>query len=77
MRVLLDRASAAYKDLYDQRTCAERINSQAKALGIERPKVRNARSVRTLNTLIYIVINVQALARVRLAKARAPTLVLC
>ena len=77
MRVLLDRDSAAYKDLYDQRTCAERINSQAKALGIERPKVRNRRSVQTLNTLIYIVINVQALARVRLAKARAPTLVLC
>jgi hypothetical protein len=77
MRVLLDRDSAAYKDLYDQRTCAERINSQAKALGIERPKVRNRRSVRTLNTLIYIVINVQALARVRLAKARAPTLMLC
>ncbi len=77
MRVLLDRDSAAYKDLYDQRTCAERINSQAKALGIERPKVRNGHSVRTLNTLIYIVVNVQALARVRRAKARAPTLVLC
>ena len=77
MRALLDRDSAAYKDIYHQRTCAERINSQAKALGIERPKVRNARSVCTLNTLTYIVINVQALARVRLAKARAPTLVLC
>jgi len=77
MRVLHDRDSAAYKDLYDQRTCAERINSQAKALGIERPKVRNGHSVRTLNTLIYIVVNVQALARVRRAKARAPTLVLC
>lgn len=79
LRVLLDRASAAYKDLYRQRTCAERINSQAKALGIERPKVRNARSIHTLNTLTYIVINVQALARVRLTNARAstPMVMLC
>jgi len=73
LRVLLDRDSAAYKDIYRQRTSAERINAQAKALGIERPKVRNERSVHTLNTLIYIVINVQALARVRLTNARAAT----
>jgi len=73
LRVLLDRDSAAYKDIYRQRTSAERINSQAKALGIERPKVRNERSVHTLNTLTYIVINVQALARVRLTTARAAT----
>ncbi len=72
-RVLLDRDSAAYKDIYRQRTCAERINSQAKALGIERPKVRNTHSVRTLNTLTYIVINAQALARIRVIKAHAPT----
>jgi hypothetical protein len=38
MRVLLDRDSATYKDLYRQRTAAERINAQATALGIERPK---------------------------------------
>lgn len=65
MRALLKRDSAAYKDLYRQRTAAERINAQAKALGIERPKVRNAASVRNLNTLTYLVINVQALQRVR------------
>jgi len=78
-RVLLDRDSAAYKDIYRQRTSAERINAQAKALGIERPKGRNAHSIRTLNTLTYIVINVQALARVRLTNARAstPTVMLC
>ncbi len=35
LRVLLDRDSAAYKDIYRQRTSAERINAQAKALGIE------------------------------------------
>jgi len=79
LRVLLDRDSAAYKDIYRQRTSAERINAQAKALGIERPKVRNAHSIRNLTTLTYIVINVQALARVRLTNARAstPTVMLC
>jgi len=72
-RVLLDRTAPAYHALYRQRTSAERINSQAKALGIERPKVRNSASARNLNTLTYIVINLQALQRVRAAKARAPT----
>jgi len=51
--------------------CTDTLTSQ------HSPKVRNGHSVRTLNTLIYIVVNVQALARVRRAKARAPTLVLC
>jgi len=73
MRVLLDRDSTAYKDIYRQRTSTERINSQAKALGIERPKVRNSRSVRTLDTLTYIAINVHALQRVRPLTARAAT----
>ena len=35
--------------------------STAKELGIERPKVRNGRSVANLNTLIYLIINVRAL----------------
>lgn len=65
MRVELDRRSQSYKRLYRQRTAAERINSQAKALGIERPQVRNSKSVHNLNTLTYIVINVRALQRVR------------
>jgi hypothetical protein len=42
-RVTLDRDGPLYKAVYTQRTCCERINSQAKELGIERPKVRNAR----------------------------------
>jgi hypothetical protein len=71
MRVLLDRDAAAYKALYRQRTAAERINAQATALGIERPKVRNGASVRNLNTLIYLVINVHALQRARARNARA------
>jgi hypothetical protein len=63
MRVLLDRDSPLYQAVYNQRTSCERINSQAQALGIERPKVRNGRSVANLNTLIYLVINAKALAK--------------
>lgn len=65
MRALLDRESALYHVIYHQRTACERINSQAQALGIERPKVRNIRSVRNLNTLIYLVINARALAKAK------------
>lgn len=61
MRVTLDRGSPLYHVVYTQRTCCERSNSQTQALGIERPKVRNIRSVENLNTLIYVVINVRAL----------------
>ncbi len=65
MRVLLDRDSPLYHAVYTQRTACERINSQAQALGIERPKVRNGRSVAHLNTLIYLIINVRALAKAK------------
>ena len=65
MRALLDRRSPLYHAVYTQRTACERINSQAQALGIERPKVRNIRSVRNLNTLIYLVLNVRTLAKAR------------
>lgn len=65
MRVTLDRDHPIYKAIYTQRTCCERINSQAKELGIERPKVRNQYSVRNLNTLIYLIINVRALNRAK------------
>ena len=73
MRITLDRDSSEYKAIYKQRTAAERINSQAVALGIERPKVRNFRSVQNRNTLIYIIINANLLHRLRTANARAPT----
>ena len=65
MRVMLDRQSPLYQAIYDQRTSTERINSQSKALGIKRPKVRNIHSVRNLNTLTYLVINARALQRAR------------
>jgi len=65
MRALLDRDSPLYHAVYAQRTSCERINSQAQALGIERPKVRNGRSVANLNTLIYLIMNVRALAKAK------------
>jgi hypothetical protein len=68
-RVQLDRDGPAYKAIYRQRTSTERINSQAKAYGIERPKVRNRNSVEHLNTLTYLVINAQALQRARTRNA--------
>lgn len=79
MRVLLDRQSETYKTIYRQRTSDERINSQAKALGIEQPMVRNGQSVANLNTLTYVVINVRALERARTINARptAPPPSLC
>jgi len=71
LRIALDRQSESYKGIYRQRTAAERINSQAKALGIERPQVRNSASVGNLNTLTYLVINARALERARRINARA------
>jgi hypothetical protein len=65
MRVTLDRDSPLYKGIYRQRTCCERINSQAKELGIEHPKVSNRQSVANLNTLTYVIMNVRALHRAK------------
>jgi hypothetical protein len=69
IRYQLDRQSDAYKQLYKQRTATERINAQAKALGIERPKLRNYQAIANRNTLIYILINLRALHRIRRKKA--------
>lgn len=70
LRYQLDRDSHAYKQVYKQRTATERINSQAKNLGIERPKLRNGRAIANLNTLIYVLINLRALQRLRQRKAQ-------
>lgn len=64
MRFTLDRNSLLYQLVYRQRTSAERINSQSKALGLKRPLVRNFRSVRTLATLTSILLNLKAPQRV-------------
>lgn len=65
LRYTLDRDGQAYKDVYKQRTATERINSQAKALGIERPHFRNGKAIANLNTLIYVLINLRLLLRIR------------
>jgi hypothetical protein len=70
IRHQLDRDREAYKEVYKQRTATERINAQAVALGIERPKLRNGVAIANLNTLIYVLINLRALQRLR-AKKRA------
>jgi len=69
IRHQLDRDSATFKEIYKQRTATERINSQAVALGIEHPKLRNGQAITNQNTLIYVLINLRALHRVRQKKA--------
>lgn len=64
----LDRQSDSYKEVYRQRSATERINSQAVALGIERPKLRNGQAITNINTLIYVLINLRALQRLRQMK---------
>ena len=58
-RVTLNRDAPLFHALYNQRTGCERVNARAKELGIERPRVRNGRSVANLNTLIYVIVNVR------------------
>jgi hypothetical protein len=69
IRHQLDRESEIYKDIYRQRTATERINSQAVELGIERPRLRNGQAIANQNSLIYVLINLRALQRVRRRKA--------
>lgn len=65
LRYTLDRDSQVYKDIYKQRTAVERINSQAKALGIERPYLRNGSAVANQNSLIYLLINLRFFQRLK------------
>jgi hypothetical protein len=70
VRYQLDRTTTTYHAVYRQRTATERINSQAVALGIERPKLRNGTSIAHQNTLIYVLINLHALERLHLRYAQ-------
>jgi len=65
LRYTLDRESDRYKDIYRQRTACERINAQAVELGIERPHLRNGQAIANDNTLIYLLINLRFLQRLR------------
>jgi hypothetical protein len=69
LRYQIDRQADTFKDVYKQRTATERINSQAVALGIERPRLRNQRSITNMNTLIYILINLRTWQRMQEAAA--------
>lgn len=64
LRWQLDRTSDAYIHVFNQRTVCERVNSQAVELGIERPKLRNQRSISNQNTLLYVLLNLQTLQRI-------------
>lgn len=64
IRAQLDRKGVDFQRIYRQRTATERIFSQAVEAGMERPKLRNYRSIANQNTLIYILINLYALDRV-------------
>jgi hypothetical protein len=68
LRYQIDRHSETYQEVYKQRTASERINAQAVELGIERPHIRNGAAIANLNTLIYVLINLRALQRLRQRK---------
>ncbi len=65
IRYTLDRDSDRYKQVYRQRTAVERINAQAVNLGIERPHLRHGSAIANQNTLIYLLINLRFLHRLR------------
>ena len=73
IRHQLDRDSEAFKQVYNHRTAAERINALAVNLGIERPKFRNQASIANMNSLIYVLLNLRAIARIRRLKQRSLT----
>jgi hypothetical protein len=72
VRHQLDRESDLYKAVYKQRTATERINALAVDLGIERPRLRNGAAITNQTTLIYVLINLRALHRVRRKLADQP-----
>jgi hypothetical protein len=68
IRYQLDRESTEFKEIFKQRTADERSNSQAVDLGIERPRLRRGSAIVNQNTLIYVLINLRALHRIRAHK---------
>ncbi len=69
VRYQLDRESPEFKRVYNQRSATERINSRAKELGIERPKLRNQKSITNINTLIYVLMNLRSYHKIEKRKA--------
>jgi len=65
LRYQIDREGDDYQRIYAQRTACERIFSQATALGMERPKLRNHSAIANRNTLTYVLLNLRTLQRLR------------
>jgi hypothetical protein len=63
LRATIDRTDPAYLAVYRQRTSVERLFSQAKALGLERPIVRTQAAIERLASLIAITINLRLIVR--------------
>ncbi len=65
----------SYRFCAEQGDChlarARTLKSPALELGIERPKLRNGRAIANQNTLIYVLINLRALQRIRAHKGEA------
>jgi hypothetical protein len=72
LRYTLDRHSPAYKQVYHQRSATERVNAQAKELGLEHPKLRSGPAIANQNTLTYILVNLRALGRLQARLAERP-----
>lgn len=67
IRLQKDRETAEWKAIYRRRSVVERINSQAKQLGICHPKLRSLAAIRNWNLLIYAIINLKVVARLTTA----------
>lgn len=63
LRATIDRTDPAYLAVSRQRTCVERISSQAKALDLERPKLRTLAAVARLALLTALTINLRLINR--------------
>ncbi len=69
LRWRTDRSAEPYRALYRQRSCVERVNSQAHDLGIDHPRQRGLAAVAHRYTLIAIVINCHVRQRFRLRQS--------
>jgi hypothetical protein len=72
VRFAVDRGSRDFKETYARRTDAERLFSRAEGYHLEHPEVESLTSVANLNTLLYLLLNVQTLEAAATAGALTP-----
>ena len=65
LRFAIDRGSREFKDIYKQRTQAERGFSILKGYGVETPIQRNINSVSNLATLAYCLMNAKVIVKAK------------